>query len=123
MLVSYDHDDLKKVVVEHLGTLEILKGTAASLERELCQFFDQNNIPWRNLVSILMDSCVVMRGSKTGLETRIHQHCPGLLDIDGTLVTICTIVQRNLQSHLNVTWSSYSVICRWTTSGAQIRYK
>ncbi|TKS69503.1 hypothetical protein D9C73_003568 [Collichthys lucidus] len=80
---SYYHDGLKKVLVEHLGTLEILKGTAASLERELCQFFEQNNIPWKNLVSILMDSCAVMRGSKTGLETRIQQHCPGLLDIDG----------------------------------------
>lgn len=83
ILVSYYHDDLKKVLVEHLGTLEVLKTTAASLERELCHFFDQNNIPWQNLVSILMDSCAVMRGSKTGLETRLHQHCPGLLDIDG----------------------------------------
>ncbi|KAL6473267.1 hypothetical protein MHYP_G00194550 [Metynnis hypsauchen] len=83
MLVRYYHDDLRKVMVEHLGSLEILRVDAASLEKVLCDFFVKNNIPWQNLVSLLMDSCAVMRGSKTGLETRIHQHCPNLLDVDG----------------------------------------
>lgn len=83
MLVSYYHSDLRKVVVEHLGSLEVVKVDAASLERVLCDFFDKNNIPWQNLVSLLIDSCAVMRGSKTGLETRVHQHCPNLLDVDG----------------------------------------
>ncbi|KAL6473249.1 hypothetical protein MHYP_G00194370 [Metynnis hypsauchen] len=83
MLVRYYHDDLRKVMVEHLGSLEILRVDAASLEKVLCDFFVKNNIPWQNLVSLLMDSCAVMRGSKTGLETRIQQHCPNLLDVDG----------------------------------------
>ncbi|KAL6473244.1 hypothetical protein MHYP_G00194320 [Metynnis hypsauchen] len=83
MLVRYYHDDLRKVMVEHLGSLEILRVDVASLEKVLCDFFVKNNIPWQNLVSLLMDSCAVMRGSKTGLETRIHQHCPNLLDVDG----------------------------------------
>ncbi|KAF3857796.1 hypothetical protein F7725_010997 [Dissostichus mawsoni] len=73
----------KKVIVEHLGSLEIVKVNAASLEKVLCEFFEKNNIPWNNLVSMLMDSCAVMRGSKTGLEIRMHQYCPNLLDIDG----------------------------------------
>lgn len=35
-------------------------------------------------MSILMDSCNVMRGSKTGLETRIRREkAPHLLDVDG----------------------------------------
>ncbi|KAL6473257.1 hypothetical protein MHYP_G00194450 [Metynnis hypsauchen] len=84
MLVCHYHDDLRKVMVEHLGSLEILRVDAASLEKVLCDFFVKNNIPWQNLVSLLMDSCAfLMRGSKTGLETRIHQHCPNLLDVDG----------------------------------------
>ncbi|KAG5276736.1 hypothetical protein AALO_G00109140 [Alosa alosa] len=83
MLVCYHHDDFGKVMVEHLGSLEMLKTNAATLERVICQFFEENNIPWRNLVSCLLDSCAVMKGSKTGLETRLHKHCPGLLDIDG----------------------------------------
>ncbi|KAK5932035.1 hypothetical protein CgunFtcFv8_003771 [Champsocephalus gunnari] len=66
-----------------------LSRTAASykmihgLEKVLCEFFEKNNIPWNNLVSMLMDSCAVMRGSKTGLEIRMHQYCPNLLDVDG----------------------------------------
>lgn len=83
MLVCYYHADLRKVIVEHLWSLEILNVNAASLEKVLCEFFLKNNILWQNLVSMLMDSCAVMRGSKTGLETRIHQYCPKLLDVDG----------------------------------------
>ena len=46
--------------------------------------FDELRLPWKNLVSILMDSCYVMRGSKGGLETLIRQNkAPHLLDIDG----------------------------------------
>ncbi|XP_056449462.1 uncharacterized protein LOC130385149 [Gadus chalcogrammus] len=70
-------------MVEHLGSLEVIKVNAAALERVLREFFEQNKIPWKHLVSMLMDSCSVMRGSKTGLEKRILQHCPTLLDIDG----------------------------------------
>lgn len=83
MLVCYYHTDLHKVIVEHLGSVEILRVDAASLEKVLSDFFRDNNIPWQNLVSLLMDSCAVMRGSKTGLETRIKRYCPNLLDIDG----------------------------------------
>ncbi|KAL2102116.1 hypothetical protein ACEWY4_001284 [Coilia grayii] len=83
MLVCYYHNDLHKVMVEHLGSVEILRVDAASLEKVLSDFFRDNNIPWHNLVSLLMDSCAVMRGSKTGLETRIQQYCPNLLDVDG----------------------------------------
>ena len=80
VLICYYHADLRKVIVEHLGSLEIMKVNAASLEKE---YFEKNNIPWNNLVSMLIDLCVVMRGSKTGLEIRMHQYCPNLLDIDG----------------------------------------
>ena len=35
-------------------------------------------------MSILMDSCNVMRGSKSGFETRVRSNdAPNLLDIDG----------------------------------------
>lgn len=79
MLVSYYHDDIQKVVVEHLGSLEVIKVNAVSLDSALCDFFN-HNIQWKYLVSMMMDSCRVMRGSKTGIETKI---LPTLLDIDG----------------------------------------
>ncbi|XDV25516.1 hypothetical protein PO909_029430 [Leuciscus waleckii] len=84
ILVSYYNPERKAVDMEHLGSFEIVKVTAAILENVLDTFFTDNDIPWSNLVSVMMDSCVVMRGSKTGLETRVrHNHCPQLLDIDG----------------------------------------
>ena len=42
-----------------------------------------NNIPWRNLMSVLMDSCNVMRGSKSGIEVRLREKAPHMLEIDG----------------------------------------
>ena len=41
----------------------------------IVELIESNKIPWSNLVSILMDSSNVMRGKKSGVETRI--------DIDG----------------------------------------
>ncbi|CAL8310502.1 unnamed protein product [Boreogadus saida] len=84
MLACYYHADSRKVIVEHLGSLEIVKVNAASLEKVLCEFFEKNNIPWNNLLSMLMDSLMVCcdGGSKTGLEIRMHQYCPNLLDVD-----------------------------------------
>ncbi|XP_041459242.1 uncharacterized protein LOC121410920 [Lytechinus variegatus] len=45
--------------------------------------FDKLKLPWENLISILMDSCNIMRGSKSGLETLIRKHkAHHMLDID-----------------------------------------
>lgn len=77
ILVSYFNPDRNSVDVEHLGSLEVLKVNAVKLEQLLVKFFMDNNIPWSNLVSMLMDSCGVMRGCKMGLEARVRKdHCP-----------------------------------------------
>lgn len=84
VLVSYFSQDMKSVVVEHLGSIEVTKVTAQHLESSLVNFFTDHNIPFANMVSMMMDSCRVMRGSKSGLETRIREkHCQNLLDVDG----------------------------------------
>jgi len=84
ILVSFFNEERETVDVEHLGSLEVMKVTSFKLEKLLVNFFTDNDIPWSNLVSMLMDSCGVMRGCKTGLETRIRQNqCPTLLDVDG----------------------------------------
>lgn len=65
ILVSYYNPERKAVDMEHLGSFEIVKVTAAILENVLDKFFTDNDIPWSNLVSMMMESCAVMRGSKT----------------------------------------------------------
>ncbi len=77
MLVSYYDEECNHVVVEHLVS-------AASLEGAMSRFFEVKDIPWSNLISIMLDSCNVMRGSKSGLETRVREKwCQTLLDVDG----------------------------------------
>ncbi|GBN25381.1 hypothetical protein AVEN_143893-1, partial [Araneus ventricosus] len=61
----------------------VIRVTSESLFKEIVKVFEDHNIPWDNLMSILMDSCNVMRGSKSGLEARIREKTTHLLDIDG----------------------------------------
>jgi len=84
VLVSYYSQKRKMVVVEHLDSLEVVKVDSLSLFEKLQALFLKHDIPWTNLVSVLMDSCSVMRGSKNGVETRIrNSKAPQLLDVDG----------------------------------------
>ena len=49
--------------------------------------FEEGSLTFHNLVSMLMDSCAVMRGSKIGVENNIRQnHAPNLIDVDGDSV-------------------------------------
>ena len=71
ILASYYSHPRKGILVEHLASLEVIKVDSLSLFEELGALFTKYRIPWTNLVSILIDSCNVMRGSKSGEKTRI----------------------------------------------------
>ncbi|CAL4093635.1 unnamed protein product, partial [Meganyctiphanes norvegica] len=84
ILVSYFSPSKNKVIINHLASVNMLVVDGIHLEEEMDKIFKENSIDWKNLVSILMDSCNVMRGCKSGLETRIREKfAPNLLDIDG----------------------------------------
>lgn len=84
VLVSYFSPEKKQVVVHHLESFSVVKVNSETMYNALVDLFERHQLPCSNLMSILMDSCAVMRGSKTGLETRIRQNkAPHLLDIDG----------------------------------------
>ena len=84
ILVSYFSEMKKEVVVHHFKSITCIKVNSESLYKEVVEIFERNQIPWKNLMSVLMDSCNVMRGSKSGLETRIRtEKAPHLLDVDG----------------------------------------
>lgn len=84
VLVSYWSEKVERMVVQHLAALELISVNAESLFNKLDELFERMALPWTNLVSILMDSCAVMRGSKNGLEKLIRdRRAPQMLDIDG----------------------------------------
>ncbi|CAL4166836.1 unnamed protein product [Meganyctiphanes norvegica] len=83
VLVSYYCEEEGHIVLEHLASINLIKVDALSLYNELVEIFTKFDLDWDKLCSILMDSCAVMRGPKSGLETRIRERAPHLLDIDG----------------------------------------
>ena len=84
ILVTYFDHETGEVRCGHLGSISCLKVDAETIYNELKDFFETLQLPWSNVMSMLMDSCSVMRGSKSGLEKRIRDNlAPHLLDIDG----------------------------------------
>lgn len=83
-LVSYYSPEVNQIVTQPLAANEITVVSSDSLFKELVSLFERDDLPWCNLMSVLMDSCNVMRGSKSGLETWLrNEKVPHLLDIDG----------------------------------------
>ncbi|GBO16601.1 hypothetical protein AVEN_5364-1, partial [Araneus ventricosus] len=81
VLVNYLRND--KIVTEHLQSFSVPSVNSTLLFQGIVKLLEENNIPWHNLMSVLLDSCHVMRGKKSGLESRLREKCPHLLDIDG----------------------------------------
>ncbi|ELT95293.1 hypothetical protein CAPTEDRAFT_190074 [Capitella teleta] len=57
--------------------------TASYKTRAICRIFKKHGMPWENLVSVLLDSCNIMRGFKKGRKQKLRQKAPHLVDIDG----------------------------------------
>ena len=83
VLVSYFSPSAKRIVVHHLGAMQLTSTTAQAMFEEIDNMFVSKGLDWNNLVSVLLDSCAVMRGTKGGLETLMRTKAPKLLDIDG----------------------------------------
>ena len=84
VFVSYFDAEKQMVVVRHLDSVNVPSVNTENVYNVLIKIFAEKELPWKNCLAILMDSCAVMRGSKNGLEKRIRETvCPDLLDIDG----------------------------------------
>ena len=54
-----------------------------ALYNEIICFFDKCDIPYNNLICMLMDSCNAMRDSITGDGKYVRAKIPHMLNIDG----------------------------------------
>ncbi|GBN33907.1 hypothetical protein AVEN_165944-1, partial [Araneus ventricosus] len=73
----------RKIVTKHLSSYSVDKINSEAIFQGIVKIFVENNIPWKNLISVLLDSCNVMRGKNSGLEVKTRTQCPHILDIDG----------------------------------------
>ena len=86
MLANFYNRDRGVIVTEHLSSVQITTVNSSTLFEAVKYAIESEDIPWSNLMSVLMDSCKVMRGSKSGVEVRLRNVAQHLLDIDGDTV-------------------------------------
>ena len=68
VLVSYFNQGKKEVVCEHLTLINVPAVTTENiLNTSINLFLKKKSVPWKNLLTTLMGSCNIMRGSKNGL--------------------------------------------------------
>ena len=72
ILVSYFDEVLGLSVVQHYKSVSMIEVNALTLFQTTCKLFQDDQIPFENLVSDLSDSTNYMRGKKSGLEKRLR---------------------------------------------------
>ena len=84
LLVSYFCTTKNELVVEHLGSLSFPTVKSETVFKAVVDLINEKELPWCNLMAVLMDSCSVMRGSKNGFEIKLRESvAPALIDMDG----------------------------------------
>ena len=84
LLESYFCSTKNEVAVEHLGSLNLPTVNSETVFKAVVNLMDEKNLPFSNLMAVLMDSCSVMRGSKSGFEVKLRENVASdLTDIDG----------------------------------------
>ena len=74
----------EKIVLRHLASLKLPAGNADSIFNAIVSLIEESEVPWSQLISILMDSCNTMRGKKNEVETKIRTlRAEYLFNIDG----------------------------------------
>ena len=69
-----------EVVVEHSGSLNLPTVKSETVFKAVVQ----KELPWYNLMAVLMNSCSAIRGSKNGFEIKLRESvAPALIDMDG----------------------------------------
>ena len=101
ILVTFYDEILKKVVIEHYESVECILVNSLTLLHKIDSLFKRDGIPWENLISGLSDNTNYMRGKKSGLETKLREKAPNMLDIGGdTCHVIHGAVKRFCDSFL-----------------------
>ena len=121
--MSYFCELRKEIIIEHLASVNIPIVNAETVYAAVVDLVKSKEIPWKNLLAMLMDSCGVMRVSKNGFETKIRLRvAPHLLDwiLMEIHVIIFTMRQRSSPKSLMGIWSHYFRTSTMTSSGQRI---
>ncbi|GFR20367.1 long-chain-fatty-acid--CoA ligase 5 [Trichonephila clavata] len=73
ILVQFYDNNQNEVVVHHFASLKMESCNSEAVFKAVVNTIEDNNIPWANLISVLMDSCNTMRGKKRVLKPDYDQ--------------------------------------------------
>ena len=100
LLVSHYDPGQNDVFTDRLASVDVTFFDASSLFNIIKEIFEKCNLSFSKLLTMLMDGCSVMRGEKSGLETRVCEVAPYLIDIDGDLCHCIHSFVEKMTSHL-----------------------
>ena len=83
ILVSYFDEILGLSVIQHYKSVSMIEVNALILFQTISKLFQDDQIPFENLVANLSDNTNYMCGKKSGLEKRLRDKSPQLLNVDG----------------------------------------
>ena len=84
-MVAYVSPEKGETIIQHYNSISLTIVNAKVLKETLMSLLESDNIPLRNLISILCDSTNYMRGKRGGFETLVRNEASHLLDIDGDM--------------------------------------
>lgn len=84
VLVRFFDEESGTITTLHLASKMV--NVAPILMEELGGILASYKLEWKQVISILMDNCAVMRGKKGGVEAYARKENPCLLDISGDTV-------------------------------------
>ena len=107
VVVRYYDEERGEVVTKLFGSFKENVSNTPNIFAGLWCMLDKNDpdatepdpskqIPFKNIVSCLMDNCNVMRGEKKGVEAILRRKNPDLLDIHGDTVHIVSNAAKSL---------------------------
>ena len=91
-MVQYFDEKQGKFVCIHWASREVNQATSANITKAVLDglgsdgFSSQANMKPLQVISCLMDNCPTMRGEKSGVEPRLREVNPNLLDVAGDTV-------------------------------------
>ena len=77
----YDNNEQERSVIHHLKTVTVLNTKATTMFNAMKEIFEEHNIPWKNLISVFTDNINCMIGEHAGLQAKIREDHPDLLDV------------------------------------------
>ena len=86
ILVQFWDQERGKFAIELLGSRVVNIAKAENLFNAVDTVLEEYELQWDQVTSVLMDNCSVMRGAKSGVEARIKEKNPHMMDISGDTV-------------------------------------